>query len=231
MVAQRHLKVVFGGSIEGEGKADEWSCGLSMTVPSNIWEGGVMDQPKMDDVHADVVKYWTAIRSKFPVGVRLVYVKANIIGSDGFYVDKAQTWRKDVEPAMPGSGSSASLPWQTALVVSTRTAVSRGPGSKGRWFLPVPSTAILTNSGNIDTTTKNVIGQASAQFVADLNNWPGLDWAQGPGSPVVAIVSDGGKSAVPIARAVTGVRVGDRLDTQRRRANDTLEVYTPFALP
>jgi hypothetical protein len=132
---------------------------------------------------------------------------------------------------MPGSGSSASLPWQTALVVSTRTAVSRGPGSKGRWFLPVPSTAILTNSGNIDTTTKNVIGQASAQFVADLNNWPGLDWAQGPGSPVVAIVSDGGKSAVPIARAVTGVRVGDRLDTQRRRANDTLEVYTPFALP
>jgi hypothetical protein len=223
----RHLKIVFGGALEGGGKADQWSCGLSM-VGGPLFATFGLSQAFLDDISADVNTWWTAIRGQFQPIVKLSYVKANMIGANGLYEEQDKTWRKDFTPVAGSNGSNGSTPWSTAVVVSLRTNAQRGLASKGRIYLPPVGVSVLTAQGLLDPSSRATIGNTTAQLIKNLNNWPSAD---PPGSPRVHVVSGGGIQGGPTSREVTHLVVGDRLDTQRRRANDSLETYTRYNLP
>lgn len=130
--------------------------------------------------------------------------------------------------ATPTSGSASGSaagnhPPQTAVVASLRSALP-GPKGRGRMYLPLLSGTVNTSTGafpsadatSIATATKNYLAAVSA-----LTSWGGGTWF-----PVVA-----SRTGTPSTHAVTAVKVGNVFDTQRRRRNKVIEVYSTVTYP
>lgn len=157
-------------------------------------------------------------------GVRLEWGKFNPIGPDGRYASESETVVYD----WPGTGKVGSgLPYislpQMALAVSWGTVRTRGPASKGRIYIPLPNVGPGGNARISSTETTNIAGAWANQIDA-LN-----DRAQSAlqERPIAAVVSGINGAWEPIST----VRVGDVMDTQRRRRNALAEVYSSAAVP
>lgn len=107
-----------------------------------------------------------------------------------------------------GTGTSvgSSLPLQTSLVVSLRTAT---PGRSGRGRMYFPCTAFNLSSHLVVNSGVLALANAVAAYFSAINASATIPNA------VAAVVSDARSSIYPI----TSVLVDDKPDTQRRRAN------------
>lgn len=160
----------------------------------------------------------------YSTAVRLEWGKFNAIGADGRYASESETVIYDY----PGTGKvgtglpHVSLP-QVALAVSWGTVRSRGPASRGRIYVPMPNVGPEGN-GRLTTTQTGNIAQAWAAQIDRLN-----DRAQNVGQerPIAAVVSGVNGAWEPIST----VRVGDVVDTQRRRRSALSEIYSSAAVP
>lgn len=114
-----------------------------------------------------------------------------------------------------GNSSSTQLPPQNSVVASLRT-LQVGSAGRGRMFLPSPASNVLSGA-KIATTPQGDIRDAMVQFMED------LAFDSVVNSAVVRPIVTGGnftKYAV-----VNKVRIGNVMDTQRRRRNAIAEVY------
>ncbi len=224
----KHFRVQFGGQFCG---SEVWATGLHMSdglladdfARKNFASAHVLDV-------ANAVKTWfTSTGSHVSKDCSLDFVKFNAIGADGKYMDDTSdnTIVYTTGTTLAGTGTQAlptgnRYPPQIALVVTLTSARKRGPGSHGRLFLPVqPMT--LTN-GRIAQSSLTPIANAFAGLIRDLNDWPGLDLGTGP---KVSLVSPNGPGYV---EPVTGVKIGDLLDTVTRRRNRLKEAYGATAV-
>lgn len=202
-----HWYVAFGGTAWGN---EEWQCGIRMAGgPVQGWD--VNDA--LDDVAADVEKFVTSSGARFPQGYYLNYCKLNRIGPDGLYVDKGNSYTHVYAPAIQGT-TAPKQPPQIALVVTTLTDANIGPAHAGRFYwigCAFTATISIGTSYNIGTADQTALANAAATLMQDLGDWPGLDVT----GLAPAVVSKRGEGTW---RYITGVRVDDVLDTQRRRA-------------
>ena len=119
-----------------------------------------------------------------------------------------------------GSGTITN-PFQSALVATLQTG-RPGRSYRGRMYLPFLTSAF--NAGKISTTSVTLGARAAA--VADLladtataaSSFPGLQ---------PAVVS----KAADAVTSVTSVRVGDIMDTQRRRRDSLVETFGSSTIP
>lgn len=223
---QRFVQYVFGGSFAaGTVDQDVWQFGLK--VPLN----GAIDVQGSDagmttlanDAANDFATFWNTINGKYSSRVRPEWVKANIVGTDGKYQNTSKTYQH-VLAVNPGTSGGEMLPADVALAVTLTTGAARGRGSKGRFYLPAPSTSAVFQ-GRIDPQVVTLIGNAAKTFVTNIGNRPGLDAAFGYQD--VSVMSALGEG---VTRPVTGLKIGDLFDTQQRRSNRMREVYTAFPL-
>lgn len=136
----------------------------------------------------------------------LTSVKFNRIGPDGRYVDAEP--QEYILPAPVAGTSSAQEAAQLATAVTLRTAVARGRGSKGRFFLPPnASMASLGTDGRITTTAAQNLADSAATLIRNLN-------AIGTLVTRVGVASDAGAGRF---EHVTHVTVGRVIDTIRSR--------------
>lgn len=215
------LKLVWGGPLYA---AEQWSCSLNMVPnsgePSPAWN--------VDQVPAAVrtaIETFHTTPSLICAAAKLSFIKANVIGADGRYVN--QTDSNTYEYATPlAGGATGATPPQIALAVSIVTAAQRGLASKGRFYLPVPSLAMDTVSGRLSESNALTAANAAATLANALNQW-----AVSAGHGIRVGVASGGPVRNGIVtgpgafRVATGFRVGTVLDTQRRRRADIPEVY------
>lgn len=116
-----------------------------------------------------------------------------------------------------GASSTAALPPQASIVASWVTAVA-GRHGKGRVYLPAPTTAVLTTDGGLLTSTVQTgIATSTAALVADLAY-------SGVGADSYADMIVTGAPWIRYSK-VSAVRVGQVVDTQRRRRNQLTETY------
>lgn len=116
-----------------------------------------------------------------------------------------------------GASATASLPPQASIVASWETAVA-GRHGKGRIYLPAPTTAVLTADGGLLTSTVQTgVAAAAADYVAALNY-------SGIGADSYADMVVAGAPWLRYAK-VSSVRIGNVIDTQRRRRNRLTETY------
>lgn len=120
-----------------------------------------------------------------------------------------------------GNNLGAALPPQCALVVTLTSPRPRGLASKGRMYLPGIAGAVGTDGKVAGTLMAGISTQLKTFF--DAVN--GYDFGAHK-----LILAAKGTGALPALTAqndwVTGFRVGDVIDTQRRRRNGLTEVYT-----
>lgn len=221
MVYSTHALVQFGGSISftdfPNTPAEIWSCGIRFAA-----DGG-------DPLALDMEAFLTAVQNPLATwyhdatngmsnNTTLDFIKANLIGPDGKYVDKTNTHQFDWSPVIAGGVTPTVLPI-ASLVFSWRTAKKRGPGAHGRIY-PPNFTYGSGASVEVDTVDQGSAANAGQRLLRLLT----AAWIPaGLAHAVVASKVDA--SLTP----VTLVSVGNVWDTQRRRKNALAETYVTVA--
>lgn len=126
-----------------------------------------------------------------------------------------QITRVEVVLALTGVAAGEMLPFQCATVVSLLTASATRHG-RGRFYLP-PLAASVLDGGRISAATLTVLDTAWTAFFDSLNT-DGV-------TPVVR------NRTGHVSTTVTSARIGDVIDTQRRRRNKLTETYVVVAVP
>lgn len=111
-----------------------------------------------------------------------------------------------------GTAAGSGLPLQCAPCGSLRstTAGSRG---RGRMFLPPPAVAVIGNNGRLTSTATGDMADGLQDYLTAMET----------ATHTVGIVSSVG--GIYQFYNISTVRVGDVIDTQRRRRNGVAEVY------
>lgn len=125
-----------------------------------------------------------------------------------------QLTRVEVVLALTGVAAGEMLPYQCATVISLLTDSATRHG-RGRFYLPPLATGTV-DGGLISAATITSLDTAWTAFFDSLNT-DGLN-------PVVR------NRTGHISTPVTSARVGNVFDTQRRRRNKLVEVYTAIAV-
>lgn len=212
MVAQ-HIKLTHYG-VFGADKAQ----------PQEIWQfsthwSDVIGATITPDAMNACMKAWSDYIAGFTLAsAALTGCKASTIGTNG-KLTKPPVYSTD--PAVSGNGNvgQSQTPYQTALCVSLKSDIWRGPLSRGRFYLPTPS---LRPDGNdrIDVT-------AALPLVKDFLTHCQQSLRFGVSAQSVELINVSKLS--PDYATVQQIKIGNVLDTQRRRRNKIKETYSSVA--
>lgn len=150
----------------------------------------------------------------FPLGFRFLGVKWAPQDTAGEYGPDGEAVEYFLPTPVTGSASNG-YP-QIACVLSLRTARARGYASNGRMYIP-SARAPAPADGLITQAQAESIRDSGAAFIANVET-------SGVGVPAVMSTVGAGRT-----EAITAVRVGRVMDTQRRRRNQLPELYTTEA--
>jgi hypothetical protein len=220
---QRHWLLSWGGKLSG---GDIWANNVRMMNREtgsfdSITDGNMEDL--LTGFLADVRAFHTATAAKISNAASVEWIKFNEIGPDGRYANQTKTFARFLPVAGPptgqffGAGGANCPPFQSVCITTT-TDVMRGPGSKGRLFLPQCGPTLSTQ-GLIAQADQTALANLAGTFFTNLGNEDGIDnTAIAP-----AVVSNVGEPG-PMNR-ITGVRVGNVPDVITRRKNAIVETY------
>lgn len=218
-----YVKMTWGGTLAAG--QDIWSCGLYLDAGLGIIDP--IDEAQWAAIGELLPTYAAAVRqlhtdsdTRIPSGARLEWLKLAYLDVDGSYKAEAQEY---IYPSPVGGGGGTAYIPQVACVVTLVSEKYKDPGKYNRFYLPAANTS---TAGVYKMTAAETAGVAAsaAAFIEALEQvysgeTDGVSWA-GSISPVVA--SKSYNQIMP----VVSLRVGDVLDTQRRRRNKVYENYT-----
>jgi hypothetical protein len=211
-----HKLLTIGGGLFGGG--ERWSIGIRF---ANSFDGTTgIDQTEVDACQAPVRTWFASTSSFFPTFHSVDMIKLAPIGIDGRYPGSLEAKEATISTPIQGGTTGGSLPGQISLVVSLTTPFSRGRAHIGRVYPPplAPSVQIsatgLVPSGNIVSYM--------GTFKTMLN---GIRAIPGLGAPAVM-----SKIGTGISIGISGLRVGQVYDTQRRRRSSLPEAYQTVLL-
>src|SRR3982751_1703199 len=217
-----HALVAFGGDLPS---GEIWNCGVRV-IGGN---GGFLANPDnyLNDLYPLLQTWFSATANGMRNDASLKYVKANNINAAGKYNEGTTHIHTYGSPPTGGN-----VPWLLPFVScawSWTTAISRGMASKGRIYPPVTSG---TQGG-----TNYLSGADTTKFIAGAKALLSALRLTGLGSPSeqpqISVVSPGTpkNGNVGASHQITGVRIGNVWDVQRRRKNQPPESYTGAAWP
>lgn len=214
-----HALCQFGGKLDLHAAGDRgeiWSCGVRLKSAA----GGFLDDPEtFIDVQVPRIKAWfVANTSTMRTDASLEYVKINNIGADGHYTGGTTTERH-FTPVF-GAGHSATYPSYLTVAWSWTTGISRGLAHAGRVF--PPNGFVYSGGSAITSGDRNEHAAAARALILACNGT--LPETEGA-VPVVVSGLRGGA-----IHDITGVRVGDVVDVQRKRRNASAETYAALAI-
>jgi hypothetical protein len=140
------------------------------------------------------------------------------------YIDSAGATAQVAEAAFnpvwsPANG--ATMPFQCSVVLSLLTG-RPGRSYRGRMYWPALGFSMNSATGKLSSSLQAQIADQAAALLTDIGGAAGAEALM---APVVA------SSVLGITTLVSKVRVGDVIDTQRRRRNQLVESYVESAVP
>lgn len=208
MTWPRHWLLRFEGSFRTStgivSTVERWSCGIRCVV----------GEPPIDEqaiLNANALE-WMSLLVGQPFIGPLVYgevVKLNEIGPNGRYVDEFTNYVEIPLNDQPHGSASTTVEPQRTLAVSWTTGFQRGLAHRGRIFLPGYATAVNTS---MQVTNATAVASAAEELLDAIRE-----------TELEPAVVSGLRAGS--ARIITGVEVGDRVDTQRRRRRSLVESY------
>lgn len=215
-----HILIRFNGHFGGSSSTlDKWSTGLRFGFPNQApaYDAGKL-QTFVNACQTAANTFHANASVATGTSCYMDYVTGAMIGVSGRYTPATQ--QTILSPSTPTAGvGTPTLPWNTAHVVSLRTANPRGRASNGRCYWPTTAVAVAPTTGRLAAATVNNKIGAFKTF-ADALNVAAAAYATGM-RLIVASAVGGGAHAV-----VTHIRADDRLDSIERRENDQLSVWT-----
>ncbi len=223
MATDRLFKLSFIGTIGAAGEIFDYSMwvagGTTVTAPAVAGAGAASVSEFLEAELESLVLVGTTIQDLFPSDVSWTQCAAREYSkSTGLALGDGAD-RVDVDGVPSGTGSAGPLPYQVALAVT----VDRGGIGRTRWnrhFLPplVMNSLIMDDNDHLVIEVPNSVAHAYVELTASLNTVvPGLELVHWSNHTKV------------LTSGIT-VRVGDVLDTQRRRRNQVPEAYSLQAI-
>lgn len=226
---KRSILIRAGGFFGGDpgSQMDQWSSGLKL---ANSLTALTYDATKLQTlVDAAVTPFKNFhgnVGSYVGTNVYLTYVTAAMLGSDGKYDPPDQdTIRADFTPY---AGATTPVhPWNTALVISLRTAYPRGLASNGRVYYPCLGLGVSAATGRAAPTS---VDNRIAQFkiLIDSLNTLAANYQTGTR---VHVMSGGSVTGAPGRSAdVQTIRSDTRFDSIERRENEQPAQWSQAAI-
>lgn len=214
-------RVTISGSCFGG--AEEWSTGF--------WMGSeTADAGDPQGAAEQIAGYWRVFFELAAHGVSSGYITTQVKVAQHIAETEATDLQSvdfyTVSPLMDGGGTSGALPAQISLAMTLTSELQRGTGSKGRMYLPGINTAVQTTDGHLISSYVATLSNNFKTFLDSVNTAAGT-------SGKLILASKGHKIPGPIPNDylggvsawVTGCRIGNVYDTQRRRRNGLTEAY------
>lgn len=210
-----HKLLTVGGQLYNRG--EDWT--FSMRIVAANADSSV-SQAQVDAVSVPILAWWNDLANPIPSLHNLDYCKLATIQPDGKYPPTAPSF-EHVFPAntVGKSGSQVTWPSQCSLAVTLLTALPRGRAHIGRFYLP-PMNILLSGFGLVPSATQTSLGTQIKTMVDGINAIASVGR--------VRVMSRLGSGAM---QDVTGIGVGQVVDTQRRRRSSLPEnrVVVPLA--
>jgi len=146
-----HARVTFGGNVSDLGTAgvDEWQCNVNI-LPLSMTDA--FCDAYLAAIQAALKTWFVTAANNLSSTSDLRFVKCNLIGADGKYVNPTITHQYDYTSIGVG-GAASTMPAYLSLAYSWTTALMRGPGSKGRIYPPTAQTAAAAGSAVAGTSS------------------------------------------------------------------------------
>lgn len=211
------LKITWGGKST---KDDIWSNSI------NIRDLGNPDHQGTFGGSLNLQELFTHLQNMYCTNsgmtqyCTLDYVKIAQIGTDGRYIGDARIYAPATGPQGGSTGYNRAP--QDSLVLTLTTATRTGLARNGRIYLPAGFVSVNQATGRVDPAS----AKAAMDQFADVVKWI-EDQGDSSANPTLVVASGQGAGAFKI---VEGLRVGDVLDTQRRRRNRISEKYQTESL-
>lgn len=206
------------------GGTEIWTTGFSLQDPGLADEDTAPSVAEAQAISDAFSTFWGLSGNQANQYYRFLGVKVSMVSTDGSS-DPSLTAFYTRPTALAGPANFGTPHPQLSVVATLGTAVSRGKGSKGRMFLP-GLTAGIDSTGKLGTTYCTQLANSLKTFFDTVNASTAV-----PGT--VALFS-AERAGVPFSAAqqntVTTVRIGNVVDTQRRRRNQLVEQYQSATL-
>jgi len=219
-----HTLVTFGGVLNTAAADHEiWQCGVRVMKPGN--PGAPLDDHDayLAQITTPLSEWFnsSADNAAFPSAATLNWVKANPIGTDGTYTDTVTHVHDYTSPVVGGRVAALSLvpdilcivlSWQTRKAIRHHSYASHGriyPPNYGEWAAAGSMRLDAGYAGHWATRGVELLTLLAGSTV--------------PAIPVIAS-GHGGEY-----EHITGCRVGDVYDVQRRRKSALREAYSAVA--
>lgn len=216
-IAGPYNRVTISGDLPG-GEVWSTSCNYaSITGGGSGGQGGVSVLQSWSDAIAaffdPTLPNW--IDQSFGGFTSITRVRCEFRDIDDGLIEAAETSIDGPFPAQPST-----KPNQVA-VVSTLMTERAGRSYKGRMYWPALGAGMVAGTGRLDASIRDLIASGVASLLSDIAD-------ENPGAAVLVpvVLSRTKREVTP----VTAVRVGDVLDTQRRRRDELIENYFSVAL-
>lgn len=214
-----HVLLTFSGSLPG---GEEWSMGLRTAV-GTVAEADL--QEYADFARSAFENFWTfsgQVASQNPPAVTFAKVIARQLSAAGLTLYQAESI-----PTTPvvGVGANQTAPNQTSSVISLVTPLS-GRRFRGRIYVPCLIPGVLPTNGRWGSSAVTNLSLAGAYLVRALSDPTTADPVPSPIPATIFRIVVQSQIGAGAATPVTSVKVGDVLDTQRRRRDKLVENYT-----
>lgn len=216
-----HKVTILGNMWNG---LEEWSTGFFIGNDSGGDMGAAPTVAEAQAIATAWGTFFTANATGIGTNWKTLGVKVSMVNTSG-HADPSLTQYYYYPTAKVGDAASAHFPPQIALVATLTTARPRGYGSKGRMYIPGVIKS-LDSTAHIDPAATALIATGVKTMLDAINASPDV-----PGSVVLNSALSAGVPGHPaLMEKVTGVRIGNVYDTQRRRRNQLVEQYSTAAL-
>lgn len=222
MAYAEHLLVVWAGTL---GPNEIWSTGCRF-IPNAAVGQPVPTSANLDDtvdlVQAGVATQFANAGGAIAAGARLQFFKMNWILPNGKYRDPV-THLHEYNPTINGP-AGPQTPDFTTTAISLETGFKRGPAHAGRQYWPnfgLPLSSVVPSL--VDASARsNALNWYRSMLAIAVGGSGGVDsWSY---LPVVASRTYG------VNKRVTGFRMGNVLDVQRRRKESEPETFVTLDL-
>ena len=213
--AKDHLKVTFGGT---SATTEIWQCGFQLAPQ---FSSTLTWPPSGFDLTASYLAIKTAFSaSMISTGVELRWIKVALVGTDGKYKHDPQDYWGSTGF---GNISTTHSGPQDSVVISLWSGSSLGKGNYGRFYLPWSGVTIDKPTGKIVSTLLPTLAAAWVTGLKGVRDSLSTNMAE---QLQLTIMGTHGQ-----AKVVTHIKVGDVMDTQRRRRNGLRETYFDANFP
>jgi len=152
--------------------------------------------------------FWNAVKAYHPASGKFTSVAINAYDATGHVIGGANRFDL-LSPVAGGKTETGILPAQMAVAATLRTG-RRGPGGRGRMYLPL--NGITLASGEISAASRTTVADAVKALLENVWN--------------VGFVPSVVNRAALTHSSIDRVDVGNLMDIQRRRSNAISEAYT-----